>query len=206
MSDDDTRTLQARHAVVVATGSEPAIPDTPGLREAHPWTNQEATSVQHVPKRLVMVGGGPVACEMSQALHALGAQDTTVVARAERLLPRIEPFASELLAKSFRDSGIDVRFVRSPVRVERPIPGSPVTVHIDDGSRIEADEIAVGTGRRLGDLSLDTVGLYTVGSIEVDASMRATGVPDGWLYAVGDVNGRNLLTHMGNTRPERVEM
>jgi pyruvate/2-oxoglutarate dehydrogenase complex dihydrolipoamide dehydrogenase (E3) component len=72
-----------------------------------------------------------------------------------------------------------------------------VTVHIDDGSRIEADEIAVGTGRRLGALGLDTVGLYTVGSIEVDASMRATGVPDGWLYAVGDVNGRNLLTHMG---------
>ncbi|MCC5577723.1 NAD(P)/FAD-dependent oxidoreductase [Microtetraspora sp. AC03309] len=197
--DGGTRTLRARHAVVIATGSDPAIPDVPGLREARPWTNREATSVQQVPKRLVVIGAGPVACEMSQALHALGAQETTMLVRGDRLLARTEPFASELLAKSFQQSGIDVRFGRSPVRVERPIPGGPVTVHIDDGTRIEADEILVGTGRRaaVGDIGLETVGLQAHGPIEVDASMRATSVPDGWLYAVGDVNGRNLLTHMG---------
>ncbi|MEV0970319.1 dihydrolipoyl dehydrogenase family protein [Microtetraspora glauca] len=197
--DGGTRTLRARHAVVIATGSDPAVPDVPGLREARPWTNREATSVQQVPKRLVVIGAGPVACEMSQALHALGAQETTMLVRGDRLLARTEPFAGELLAKSFQQSGIDVRFGRSPVRVERPIPGGPVTVHIDDGTRIEADEILVGTGRRaaVGDIGLETVGLQAHGPIEVDASMRATSVPDGWLYAVGDVNGRNLLTHMG---------
>ncbi|MEV0407658.1 NAD(P)/FAD-dependent oxidoreductase [Actinoallomurus sp. NPDC050550] len=199
MPDGGTRPLRARHAVVVATGSTPGIPDVPGLREARPWTNQEATSVQQVPKRLVVIGGGPVACEMAQALHALGAQETTMLVRGDRLLPRTEPIAGELVAKSFAESGIEVRFGRSAGRVERPIPGGPVTVHTDDGSRIDADEILVATGRRpaVHDIGLETVGLEAGGPITVDASMRATGIPDGWLYAAGDVNGRNLLTHMG---------
>lgn len=133
--DGDVRELRARHAVVVATGSAPGIPDVPGLREARPWTNQEATSVRQVPERLGVVGGGPVACEMSQALHALGAKETTVLVRGDRLLARAEPFAGELLARSFAEVGIDVRFGRSPVRVDRPGPGGPVTVHTDDGVR-----------------------------------------------------------------------
>ncbi|MCO5971133.1 dihydrolipoyl dehydrogenase family protein [Actinoallomurus soli] len=197
--DGGVRRLRARHAVVVATGSDPLIPDVPGLREARPWTNQEATSVQQVPKRLVVIGGGPVACEMSQALHSLGAVETTVVVREDRLLTRTEAFAGELVAASFAAAGIDVRFGRTPVRVERLAPGGPVTVHTDDGASIEADEVLVGTGRRLTveDIGLETVGLDAGGPIRVDASMRATGVPDGWLYAVGDVNGRDLLTHMG---------
>ncbi|MDT3441994.1 MULTISPECIES: NAD(P)/FAD-dependent oxidoreductase [unclassified Pseudofrankia] len=197
--DGGTRALRARHAVVVATGSDPAIPDVPGLREARPWTNREATAVQQVPKRLVVIGGGPVGCEMSQALHALGAEETTMLVRDDRLLTRTEPFAGELLTTSFRASGIDVRLGRSPIRVERPLPDGPVTVQTDDGSRVEADEILVGAGRRVavGDLGLETVGLTADGPIEVDASTRATGIADGWLYAVGDVNGRNLLTHMG---------
>jgi dihydrolipoamide dehydrogenase len=197
--DGAGRTLQARHAVVVATGSAPTIPDVPGLREARPWTNREATTVKEVPERLVVIGGGVVACEMAQALHALGARETTVLVRGDRLLGRTEPFAGELLAKSLQESGIDVRFGTSAMGVERPVPGGPVTVHTDDGSQIEADEILVAAGRRLavGDLGLETVGLEASGPIEVDGSMRATGVPDGWLYAVGDVNGRNLLTHMG---------
>jgi dihydrolipoamide dehydrogenase len=197
--DGGTRTLRARHAVVIATGSDPVISDVPGLREAHPWTNREATVVQQVPKRLVVIGGGPVACEMSQALHALGAQETTMLVRGDRLLPRTEPFAGNMLAKSFQESDIDVRFGRSAAQVDRPVPGGPVTVHLDDGSRVEADEILLGLGRwpAVGGIGLDTVGLPTHGPIEVDVSMRATGVADGWLYAVGDVNGRNLLTHMG---------
>jgi pyruvate/2-oxoglutarate dehydrogenase complex dihydrolipoamide dehydrogenase (E3) component len=195
--DGGTRSLEARHAVVVATGSDPAIPGIPGLREAHPWTNREATGVRQVPERLVVIGGGVVACEMSQALHSLGARETTVLVRGDRLVARTEPFAGELLAKSFQESGIDVRFGRSAVRVERPAPGGPVTVHLDDGSVIEADEILVATGRKLNtdDIGLETVGLEAHGPISVDASMRAN--PDGTLYAVGDVNGRNLLTHMG---------
>jgi len=197
--DGGTRALRARHAVVVATGSDPLIPGIPGLREARPWTNREATSVRQVPKRLVVIGGGPVACEMSQALHALGAEETTMLVRGDRLLARTEPFAGELLAGSLQRSGIDLRFGRTPVRVERPVPGGPVTVHVDDGSVVEVDEILVGTGRlpAVGGIGLETVGLEGRGPIAVDASMRVTGVPDGWLYAVGDVNGRNLLTHMG---------
>jgi dihydrolipoamide dehydrogenase len=194
-----TRALRARHAVVVATGSDPAIPDVPGLREAEPWTNRDATAVRQVPKRLVVIGGGPVACEMSQALHSLGAHETTMLVRDDRLLARTEPFAGELLADSLRRSGIDVRFGRSATRVERPVPAGPVTVYTDDGAVVEADEILVGTGRRAAvrDIGLQAIGLEATGPIEVDASMRATGVPGGWLYAVGDVNGRNLLTHMG---------
>jgi pyruvate/2-oxoglutarate dehydrogenase complex dihydrolipoamide dehydrogenase (E3) component len=203
--DGRIRTLTARHAVVVATGSDPRVPDMPGLREAHPWTNREATDVHEVPKRLVVIGGGPVGCEMSQALHALGAEETTILASGDRLLPRHEPFAGELVENAFRESGIDVRLNRSAVGVERPIAGGPVTVHVDDGSLVEADQILVAVGRRpnVTDLGLATAGLREHdgsapdGAITVDGSMRATGVPGGWLYAVGDVNGRNLLTHMG---------
>src|SRR3954466_15216404 len=79
------RALKARHAVVLATGSDPVIPDIPGLREAQPWTNRDATSVTQVPKRLVVIGGGPVGCEMSQALHSLGAEEVTVLVRGDRL-------------------------------------------------------------------------------------------------------------------------
>jgi pyruvate/2-oxoglutarate dehydrogenase complex dihydrolipoamide dehydrogenase (E3) component len=200
--DGGIRTLTARHAVVVATGSDPRIPDVPGLREARPWTNREATDVHQVPKRLVVVGGGPVGCEMSQALHALGAEETTLL--ASRLLPRHEPFAGEMVAKSFRESGIDVRLGRRAARVERPVAGGPVTVYADDGSRIEADEILVAAGRwpNTAGIGLETIGaaadgLTPGGPIAVDPSMRATGVPDGWLYAIGDANGRNMLTHMG---------
>ena len=197
--DGGTRPLRARHAVVLATGSAPAIPDVPGLRAARPWTNREAMSTAQVPKRLIVIGGGPVACEMAQALHALGALETTMLVREDRLLTRTEPFAGELLARSLADAGIDVRLGRSPARVERLDPAGPVVVHADDGTPFEADEILVGTGRRVAvhDIGLETIGLRPDGPIEVDESMRATGVPDGWLYAVGDVNGRNLLTHMG---------
>ncbi|GAA4508756.1 NAD(P)/FAD-dependent oxidoreductase [Actinoallomurus oryzae] len=194
---DGIRSLRARHAVVIATGSDPLVPGVPGLLEARPWTNREATSVQQVPKRLVVIGGGPVGCEMSQALHSLGAHETTVLVRGDRLLTRTEPFAGGLLAASLQESGIDVRFGRSTTEVRRPVPDGPVTVRTDDGATVEADEILVATGRRpaVRELGLDTVGLPADRPIEVDADMRATGVP--WLYAVGDVNGRNLLTHMG---------
>jgi pyruvate/2-oxoglutarate dehydrogenase complex dihydrolipoamide dehydrogenase (E3) component len=197
--DGGTRALRARHAVVIATGSNPAIPDIPGLRQARPWTNREATSVQEVPKRLAVIGAGPVACEMSQALHSLGAQETTMLVRGGRLLARAEAFAGDMVTRSMRESGIDVRFGRSATRVERPVAGGPVTVHTDDGAQVDADELLLGTGRRpaTDDIGLDTIGLQANGPIDVDNSMRAVDVPDGWLYAVGDVNGRNQLTHMG---------
>jgi dihydrolipoamide dehydrogenase len=197
--DGEVRDLEARHAVVLATGSDPVIPDVPGLKDAHPWTNREATSVTKVPRRLVVIGGGPVACEMSQALRSLGTEEITLLVRDPRLLARHEPFAGELLATSFEKSGIRVRFGRSALRVQRAAPDAPVSVDVDDGSALEADEILVATGRRLNthDIGLSTVGLEDSGRVDVDDAMRAKGVDGGWLYAVGDVNGRNLLTHMG---------
>jgi pyruvate/2-oxoglutarate dehydrogenase complex dihydrolipoamide dehydrogenase (E3) component len=197
--DGSVRRLQARHAVVLATGSDPYVPDLPGLRDAHPWTNREVTSTEQAPKRLVVIGGGPVACEMAQAMCSLGAHETTMLVAGERLLRRTEPFAGDLVAESFHNAGIDVRFGRFVTEVERPVPGGPVTVHIDDGSQLEADEILVGTGREpvVRGIGLETIGVEVDGAIEVDSSMRATAVPDGWLYAIGDVNGRNQLTHMG---------
>ncbi|MEU0564402.1 NAD(P)/FAD-dependent oxidoreductase [Nonomuraea sp. NPDC005983] len=192
------RVLTARHAVVLANGSGAAIPPVPGLAEAKPWTSHEVTAVTAVPERLVVIGGGVVACEMAQAMHGLGARQTTVLVRGGTLLGRMEPFVSELIAESFAASGIDVRFHTDVTAVERPEPGGKVTVRLPDGPPLEADEVLVATGRDLTarGLGLDTVGLGD-GPVEVDDSMRATGVADGWLYAVGDVNGRALLTHMG---------
>lgn len=189
--------LLARHAVVLATGSVPVIPPIEGLAEAEPWTNREATGVKDVPERLVVIGGGVVACEMAQALHRLGAADTTMIVRGDGLLGRVEPFAGELVHRSLTEQGVRILLGRNAVKVERPVAGGEVTVHLDDGSRVVADEILVATGRRaaVDGLGLDTVGLSRLGP--VDDSMRVTGVEGGWLYAVGDVNGRNLLTHMG---------
>ncbi|GAA0993271.1 NAD(P)/FAD-dependent oxidoreductase [Acrocarpospora macrocephala] len=197
--DGGKRLLTARHAVVLATGSTAAIPPVPGLANAQPWTNREATGVKDVPERLVVLGGGVVACEMSQALHALGAKETTLVVRGDRLLGRVEPFASEMVTESLREYGIDVRFNTTIQKVSRPVPGGEVTVDLSDGSRIVADEILVAAGRNLAsfDVGLGSIGLAQEGPVAVDDSMRATAVEDGWLYAVGDVNGRNILTHMG---------
>ncbi|PZG21395.1 dihydrolipoyl dehydrogenase family protein [Nonomuraea aridisoli] len=192
------RVLTAHHAVVLATGSVPALPPVPGLAEANPWTSHEVTAAKEIPERLAVVGGGVVACEMAQAMHGLGAQ-TTVLVRGDGLLGRMEPFAGEMLADSFAEAGIDVRTRIGVVGVERPEPGGKVTLHLSDGLPLEADELLIATGRRVAthDLGLDTVGLPTDAPVEVDDSLRATGIADGWLYAVGDVNGRVLLTHMG---------
>ncbi|MCF6471071.1 NAD(P)/FAD-dependent oxidoreductase [Nonomuraea sp. MG754425] len=195
----DERVLTARQAVVIATGSTAAVPKTPGLAEAAPWTSHEVTAATSIPGRLAVIGGGVVACEMAQAMHGLGARQTTMLVRGGGLLNRMEPFAGELLAESFAEQGIDVRTHTEAVRVERPEPGGKVTVHLAEGPPLEADELLVATGRHPAtrDLGLDTVGLPDGATVPVDDSMRATGVADGWLYAVGDVNGRALLTHMG---------
>ncbi|AQZ68110.1 pyridine nucleotide-disulfide oxidoreductase [[Actinomadura] parvosata subsp. kistnae] len=193
------RVLTARQAVVLATGSTAAIPPTPGLAEAAPWTSHEVTAATAIPERLVVIGGGVVACEMAQAMHGLGARQTTVLVRGGGLLNRMEPFAGELLAESFAEAGIDVRTHTDVVRVERPEPGGKVTVHLPEGPPLEADELLVATGRHPAtrNLGLASVGLPEDRPVEVDDSLRATGVEGGWLYAVGDVNGRVLLTHMG---------
>jgi dihydrolipoamide dehydrogenase len=194
--DGQESVLAARHAVVVATGTTPAIPAIPGLSDAGPWTNREITGVEAIPERLVIIGGGAVACEMAQAMQGLGTRQITVLARSS-LLQRAEPFAGELLARSMLDAGIDVRLNASVSAVDRPEPGGKVTVHLSEGPSVESDQILVATGRTPASVGLEAVGLASGHAVSVDDSMRAVDVPGGWLYAVGDLNGRSLFTHMG---------
>jgi pyruvate/2-oxoglutarate dehydrogenase complex dihydrolipoamide dehydrogenase (E3) component len=185
--------LVARRAVVVATGSSGTIPAVPGLAEARPWTNIEGTTAKRVPERLFVLGGGVVGVELSQAWSALGSR-VTLVHRGERLIEREEPFASAQVAAALRDGGVDVRLETSVAAVSR---NGAVSVALEGGEVIDADEILVAIGRtpRTADLGLETVGLEPGKHVRVDESLRVPGWD--WLYAVGDVNGRALLTHMG---------
>ncbi|MGP4052978.1 dihydrolipoyl dehydrogenase family protein [Streptomyces sp. 2A115] len=192
--DGERHVLTARHAVAVCTGSRAVLPDLPGIAEVKAWTSREATSASAVPGRLVVVGGGVVGTEMATAWQALGSQ-VTVLVRGKGLLPRMEPFAGELVAEALAEAGADVRTGTSVESVTRN--GSTVVVTTDKGDRIEADEILFATGRapRTDDLGLDTIGLEPGSWLTVDDSCRVTGSE--WLYAVGDVNHRALLTHQG---------
>jgi dihydrolipoamide dehydrogenase len=192
--DGGRRVLTARHAVVVSTGSRALLPDLPGLAQVRPWTSREATSAQAAPGRLIVVGGGVVAVEMATAWRSLGSE-VTVLVRGKGLLPRMEPFAGELIAEALAESGVDVRTGTSVTAVSRE--NGTVVALTDTGDRLEADEILFATGRapRTDDLGLDTVGLEPGSWLRVDDSLRVTG--SDWLYAVGDVNHRALLTHQG---------
>jgi pyruvate/2-oxoglutarate dehydrogenase complex dihydrolipoamide dehydrogenase (E3) component len=192
------RRLEARHAVAVCTGSPAVLPPIPGLAEAAPWTSREATSAHEVPGSLAIIGGGVVGCEMAAAWQALGAR-VTLLARDDRLLPRVEEFAGELVARGLTAAGADVRLGTSVTAVGRPAQGAPVTLTLDDGKQLQADEVLVAAGRapRTEDLGLDSVGLEPGSWLDVDDTCRVSAVEDGWLYAAGDVNHRALLTHMG---------
>ncbi|WP_405455482.1 NAD(P)/FAD-dependent oxidoreductase [Streptomyces sp. NBC_00101] len=194
--DGTVRHLTARHAVAVCTGSRAVVPDLPGVAGARPWTSREATSAKSVPGRLVVVGGGVVGVEMATAWQGLGARVTLLV-RGGGLLPKMEPFAGELVAEALTEAGADIRYGVSVTALNRSAPDGPVTVELDDGDPIEADEILFATGRapRTDDLGLETVDREPGGWLSVDDSCRVDGST--WLYAVGDVNHRALLTHQG---------
>jgi pyruvate/2-oxoglutarate dehydrogenase complex dihydrolipoamide dehydrogenase (E3) component len=199
VTDGSRQTVTARHAVVVATGSRATVPPIPGLADARPWTSRQATSLRSVPRRLAVIGGGVVACEMAHAVRGLGADEVTMLVRGQGLLERMEPFAGELVTVGLESAGIAVR-MRTPVgEVSRRSDDGPVTLTLSDGDTVEADELLVATGRTLNtdDIGLEVVALEPGKPVAVDDSLRADGVNGGWLYAVGDVNGRNLLTHMG---------
>lgn len=192
-ADGGTTTLRASQAVAVCTGSAALIPDIPGLRDAAPWTSREATGVRTVPSSLIVLGGGVVGLEMATAFTALGST-VTVVARSS-LLGGLEDFAGEAVGAALAAAGATVLTGRGVDRVSRSTDG--VTVALDDGSEIAAAEILVATGRvpRTEDVGLERVGLEPGSWVRVDDTMRVPGTD--WLYAVGDVNHRALLTHQG---------
>jgi dihydrolipoamide dehydrogenase len=184
--------LLARRAVVVAAGSGALVPPIDGLREAEPWTNREATTARSVPARLAVLGGGVVGVEMAQAWSSLGSQ-VTLVEAADRLIAREERFAGEQVGEALHEAGVDVRVGTRATAVRAS--GGEVELELESGGPVRADELLVAIGRRpnTDDLGLDTVGLEPGKPIEVDERMRASD----WLYAIGDVTGRVLLTHMG---------
>jgi dihydrolipoamide dehydrogenase len=169
------------------------------LHDIRRWESRDATTAQHVPERLVVLGGGVVGCELAQAWKRLGAREVTVIEEAERLVADLEPFAGEQLRAAFEDEGIVVMSGCTAVRAERSGDDAPVTVTLGDGRAVSGDELLVAVGRcaNTDELGVETLGLEPGEPIDVDDQLRATGVPGGWLFAVGDVNGRSLFTHMG---------
>ena len=186
--------LTARRAVVIATGTAPSLPPIPGLAEAAPWTNREGTTAGEVPESLIVIGGGPVGCELAQAWSSLGA-DVVLLEAAPRLVPSEEEFASEELAQGLAATGVDVR---TGVAIANAA-GDDARVHVsfEDGETLEAERLMVAAGRRPNSagIGLETVGMPEGDWIEVDDQLRVGGRD--WLYAIGDVNKRSLLTHSG---------
>jgi dihydrolipoamide dehydrogenase len=187
-------TLTARRAVVVATGSRASIPPIDGLADAEPWDNREATTAKRVPQSLAILGAGPVGAEMAQAWRSLGSR-VTLIEAAERVLSAEEPFASEQVTGALRERGVDVRTGAKATAVRGR--GGGVSVELEGGEAISAQELLVAAGRegRTKGIGLETVGLAPGRWLEVDDQLRVGG--SDWLYGVGDVNGRALLTHMG---------
>ena len=186
--------LAARDAVVIATGTTAVIPPIPGLREAHAWSNREITTAEQVPARLVVLGGGVVGVEMAQAWSSLGSS-VTVIEAFERLVAREEPFVGAEVQESLTGAGVRVITGVKASAVTRE--GDEVTVTLEDGNTVMGDVLLVAIGRRplTNDLGLETVGLEGGGYLKVDDHLQVTGVPN--LYAIGDANGRSLLTHSG---------
>jgi pyruvate/2-oxoglutarate dehydrogenase complex dihydrolipoamide dehydrogenase (E3) component len=185
--------IEVRRAVLLAGGTTPLLPPIDGLAEAKPWTNREATTSKQVPGSLVVMGGGVVGVEMSQAYVSLGTQ-VTLIEGERRLLPREEEFACEQVTEALAEQGVDIRTGQKATAVRRD--GGTVSVTVGDGTTVTAEELLVAVGRKpqVGGLGLESVGLEPDGYVEVDEHARVAG--HDWLYAIGDLNGRAPFTHM----------
>jgi pyruvate/2-oxoglutarate dehydrogenase complex dihydrolipoamide dehydrogenase (E3) component len=188
------RTYEAGRAVVIATGSAAAMPPIPGLLEAKPWTNRDATTVKEVPDSLLILGGGVVGVELAQAWASLGSR-VVLVEALPRLLAREEPFAGEQVAVALRERGVEIHLGTKATAVARDRAGFTLT--LEDGTELVAAELLVAVGRRplTERIGIEAYGLEPGKTIDVDDQMRVAG--HDWLFAIGDVNGRALLTHMG---------
>ncbi|MEO6309596.1 MAG: FAD-dependent oxidoreductase, partial [Leifsonia sp.] len=199
-ADGSTTVLTARHAVALCPGSASLMPAIPGLAEVEPWTSTDATSAQSVQRTLAIIGGGTVAAEMATAFTALGST-VTIIARGA-LLSGNEPFAGELVADALRHSGATVLTGVSANSATRTLDGD-IAVVLSDGRTVTASELLVATGRvpRTGELGLESIGVPSGSWLRVDDTLLVQGdspaLAGDWLYAVGDVNHRALLTHQG---------
>jgi pyruvate/2-oxoglutarate dehydrogenase complex dihydrolipoamide dehydrogenase (E3) component len=187
--------VEATKAIFLATGSIPSMPPIEGLDAIDgAWTNRDATTAKAIPERLVIMGGGVVGVEMAQAFQTLGSQ-VTLIEGERRLLPREEEYACEQVTESLESFGVDIRTGQKATRVaERD--GTVVVTTAGDGTA-EGDTLLVALGRKpqTKGLGLEELGIDTDEPVSVDLRMRVDGHP--WLYAIGDVNGKALFTHMG---------
>ena len=186
--------LVAAKAVVVATGSGPVVPPIPGLAESRPWGNREATTAKAAPERLVILGGGVVGVELAQAWMSLGTS-VVLLEGSPRVIVREEPFASAEVEAALREAGVDVRTNSRAVSVARD--GGRDGRRWRTAPRASGDELLVAVGRKPNteNLGLESIGLEPGKPVEVGSNLRSP--RHDWLYAIGDANGRALLTHMG---------
>jgi pyruvate/2-oxoglutarate dehydrogenase complex dihydrolipoamide dehydrogenase (E3) component len=196
----------ARH-VVLANGADPFLPPVPGLRELDGvWTNREVTGMTEVPRRLLVLGGGPVGVEMAQAVRRLGGE-VVVVERGGHLLPREPAPLGAALAEALRADGVQLELGASPRAVRRE--GAEVVVELDDGRQLRGDRLLAATGRRprVAGLGLETVGVPAdPRGVPVDDRLRVVDGPrvvEG-LWAIGDVTGLWQFTHVGKYQGEVV--
>ncbi|MDX6624873.1 MAG: hypothetical protein QOE75_2805, partial [Solirubrobacterales bacterium] len=194
VGDDE---LVAMRAVVVATGSGAKMPPIDGLDSVHAWNNRDATTAEKVPASMIVLGGGPVGSELAQAWASLGTK-VTLVEGGPHLLGRDEPFAGEEVEESLRERfGVDVRTGSLAARISAG--GAGVVVELKDGGKVEGEQLLLAIGRvpHTKDLDLAAAGVEPGehGFLATDDRMRVEGSE--WLYAIGDVNGRALFTHIG---------
>jgi pyruvate/2-oxoglutarate dehydrogenase complex dihydrolipoamide dehydrogenase (E3) component len=190
--------LEASRVVFLAGGTAPSMPPIHGLDavdDENLWTNRESTTAKRIPERLVIMGGGVVGVEMAQAYCSLGAS-VTLIEGERRLLPREEEFACEQVTEALEGFGVDVRTGQKATAVDQDEDGT-VRVALGDGSFAEGDTLLVALGRtpQTHELGLEELGFEAGRYVEVDEHCQVPGHE--WLYAVGDVNGRALFTHMG---------
>jgi pyruvate/2-oxoglutarate dehydrogenase complex dihydrolipoamide dehydrogenase (E3) component len=187
-------TEHAANDIVVSTGSDPFLPPVPGLRELDDvWTNREATGLTEVPRRLLVLGGGPVGVEMAQAIRRMGAS-VALVEGADRLLPREPAPLGEALGKALSAEGIELCFGQHAAAARKE--DGEFVLEFPERDELRGDRLLVATGRRprVSDLGLESVGIEPNGhGIEVDSRMRAA---DG-IWAIGDVAGIWPLTYVG---------
>jgi pyruvate/2-oxoglutarate dehydrogenase complex dihydrolipoamide dehydrogenase (E3) component len=188
------RVVEARRAIVVATGTRAAAPPIPGLDGVDYWTNREAIEVKELPSSLIVLGGGAIGVELAQMFARFGVE-VTVVEAMERLVAGDEPEAAERLAEVFAREGIAVHTSAKVGEVRDE--GPRIAIAMEDGTTLTAEKLLVATGRRV---DLAAVGLGAVGVDEsqraapVDEHLRVTGAPGVW--AVGDVTGKGAFTHV----------
>jgi dihydrolipoamide dehydrogenase len=196
--------LEARVAVVVATGSAHVVPSIPGIEDLEAgkelWINRDAVAANVVPEHLIVLGAGPVGCEMATFYSAVGAK-VTIIASSEQILPKVELEAARIVQEALEEKGVTIKTSARATKIEKLGPNE-LNVELSNGEVVSGTVLLTATGRksRTFDFGLDTVGIQGEGkALETNSSLAVPlpGAKKSWLYAVGDVNGLTPTKHMG---------